>query len=452
MIPLLETGVSLATTKGFDFLMKQSAATKRAKHFLIPPKPDGAAEYVLAALAIAPQLINVFGPSPVTERFYAMTLKQLYWLHKARPFLEGVSMAALAGLAYRQRSEKTQGRALQVSKKATMALRFAATMVSAPTAFAPHDDGHLVITAREVGRRLKADDLVIGLFLNNEARCYPLEILRKPHLIHDTVGGIPVVPTYCELSNSAIAYRDEWRGERLELNVAASPNGNVAFYEATSDGMIQQLDGAIGAGPNEGAILQTFPVALTTWRQWREMHPQTTGVWFEQGAKSSAVTAMLHGMDLLDKRQKEPLFKVRGGVDPRLPAKTEVFGVRIKGQSCAFTRDALRKQPVQNLDLAGEPIVILYDERHDVAACYSRRLDDRTLALKEVRHGQAIAEDSQGRLWEVGGRLADSQEQLSLRPAAFAADKVRWFAWAHFNPGTDLKGQVAKDAEQPVVS
>jgi hypothetical protein len=440
MIPLLEAGVTLATTRGFDFLMKQGSKTTQAKHLLMPPKHEGKAEVALAALAIAPQVVNVFGPSPVVERFWAMSLDQLYWLYKARPYLEGLSMVALAGLAYRQRTLKTGGKAMQVATQAIMALRFGAQVLSAPTAFAPEPGGHLVVTPRELNKLLKPEDPVLGLYLNGEARCYPLEILKRPHLIHDSVGGVPVVPTYCELSHAAIAFRDEWRGERLELNVAASPNGNVVFYEKHSDGMIQQMDGAIGAGPNGGAVLQTFPLAMTTWQAWRALHPETSGIWYEQGPAGGAVTALIKGMETLDKRGREPLFKVSGGVDPRLPAKEPVFGVRLKGQALAFTREHLRAHPVQELELAGEAIVVLYDEKLDIAAAYAR-----TEAFKAARHGDSIAEDAGGRLWQVSGVPADRADATRLRPVAFAVDKVRWYAWSHFHPHTRLIGEQRRE-------
>lgn len=434
MNPLVQAGVQLATTRGFDLLGKRTGAVA-----LRHAEPDAALDYALATIAVVPQLVNVLGPSPLVERFYAMSPKQLYWLYKARPVLQGISLAALGGLMLRQRTKPRQGKAAAIATQAVMALRAGANAISPPDAYAPADEPHMVITARELDKRLKPEELVLGLYLNGDARCFPLAVVRRPHLIHDTVGGVPVVPTYCELSNGAVAYRDDWRGERLDLHVVASPNGNVAFYEAHSDGIIQQLDGAIGAGPNEGAILQTFPLALTTWRQWKELHPATTGLWYEQGPKGGPVAALMTAMELLDKRQRAPLFKVSGGTDPRLPAKKEVFGVRMKGQAMAFEREQLRANPVQELELGGEPIVVLYDERHDIAACYSRRDRDQVLSFREARHGSAVAEDQLGRLWEVGGTPTEAGD-ARLRPAAFAVDRVRWYAWAHFNPGTAIAG------------
>jgi hypothetical protein len=208
--------------------------------------------------------------------------------------------------------------------------------------------------------------------------------------------------------------------------------------------MIHQLAGAIGAGPNAGAILQTFPLAVTTWQAWRALHPETSGIWYEQGPAGGAVTAVLKGLEALDQRTREPVFKVRGGVDPRLPAKEPVFGVRLKGQALAFTREHLRAQPVQELELAGERIVVLYDERLDVAACYAR-----TGSFKAARHGQAVAEDETSRLWQVSGIPVDPSDPERLRPVAFAVDKVRWYAWSHFNPNTRLGAPPAAVSAQP---
>jgi hypothetical protein len=443
MLPFLESGVSLAVTKGVDYLTKNRPA---GKHKAKPTAQDQAIDAALCAVAIAPQVINVFGPSPVLARFVPLSLQAYYRLYKARPVLEAVSMAAIGAMALRQRGSRTADpRWLDNTMKLVGALRFGAQVISAPTAYTPHDEGHLVVTTRELNRLLKPNDCVLGLFLNGEARCYPLELLRKPHYVHDTVGGMAVAPTYCPLTNTALAFRDDWQGQRLDLNVVGSPNNNVAFYEGQSDGIIQQLEPHIAVGPNAGDPLQVYPLMLTSWRTWKALHPQTTGIWFEAGLKGGAVKSVLKLMERLDDRRPEPLLALRGGVDPRLPAKEEVLAVKVKGQSRVYTRDYLRRHPVINAELGGEPIVILYDPERDVATCFLRRFGDETLTFQEARHGKGIAEDQEtGRLWLVTGMAADGEDCLSVLP--FSVDKVRWFAWAHFNPEAKIAGEVAARA------
>ena len=62
------------------------------------------------------------------------------------------------------------------------------------TPFVPLDDP-LFLTAQE-GSYLLADDLVLGLEWEGEARAYPVRMLRFHHLVNDTVAGRPLLITY----------------------------------------------------------------------------------------------------------------------------------------------------------------------------------------------------------------------------------------------------------------
>lgn len=41
-----------------------------------------------------------------------------------------------------------------------------------------------------------ADDMVMVAHIGQQARAYPVRILAYHHLVNDTVGGVPIVPTY----------------------------------------------------------------------------------------------------------------------------------------------------------------------------------------------------------------------------------------------------------------
>ncbi len=52
------------------------------------------------------------------------------------------------------------------------------------------------ITADQVGRLLKKSDRVLGVFLNGEAKAYPVRILNWHELVNDSVGGRPVLVSW----------------------------------------------------------------------------------------------------------------------------------------------------------------------------------------------------------------------------------------------------------------
>ena len=43
---------------------------------------------------------------------------------------------------------------------------------------------------------VEADDMVLAVAVNGEAAAYPVRLLAYHHIVHDVVGGVPIVVTY----------------------------------------------------------------------------------------------------------------------------------------------------------------------------------------------------------------------------------------------------------------
>ncbi|MBC8315339.1 MAG: DUF3179 domain-containing protein, partial [Bacteroidetes bacterium] len=65
---------------------------------------------------------------------------------------------------------------------------------------------------------------VISVSINNEAKAYPLSMLTMHELSNDSLGGIPILPTYCPLCNSSVVYdrRLTYNGKKYLLDFEAS--------------------------------------------------------------------------------------------------------------------------------------------------------------------------------------------------------------------------------------
>src|ERR1035437_4182994 len=75
-------------------------------------------DYLLAGLAIAPDLIALIGPSSLGQRIHALTPRELYFLYRTRPILMGLGLVGLAGLALRNHSSKPRGQSLRLATQA----------------------------------------------------------------------------------------------------------------------------------------------------------------------------------------------------------------------------------------------------------------------------------------------------------------------------------------------
>lgn len=133
------------------------------------------------------------------------------------------------------------------------------------------------------GKFMVGGDRVIGVNINGQARAYPIRMLNVHELVNDTLGGVPILVTYCPLCDSAVVFDRRVDGEVPTFGVSGLLyNSNVLMYDrqddATQESLWSQLQARAVTGPAaaEGKTLEILPSAMTTWAMWRDTHPQTT--------------------------------------------------------------------------------------------------------------------------------------------------------------------------------
>ncbi len=78
-------------------------------------------------------------------------------------------------------------------------------------------DNPQFISVGEADAWLKPQEPVILLQLGDDVRAYPIQILMWHEIINDTVGGVPVIATFCPLCNTAIAFDRTLDGRVLDF-------------------------------------------------------------------------------------------------------------------------------------------------------------------------------------------------------------------------------------------
>ncbi|MGB4781713.1 DUF3179 domain-containing (seleno)protein, partial [Candidatus Methylomirabilis sp.] len=221
-----------------------------------------------------------------------------------------------------------------------------------------------ILTVAEADQILRPDDVVLGLVYGNEVRAYPRDAIARPHYFTDTVNNTPMMISYCILCNSGIAFKSELDGRPLHLKCVTAYNNNIIYHEPATGNFIQQLDGKVVHGPDAGKSLDAYPVMLSTWGEWKRLHPETQLYYAPPITLRDKMVAwmlqILIPISKLSKRSK-PWHRVRGKLDNRLPAMSFVLGVEINEDSCGYPVEALRRNPVLDDAVGGKPIVVFYD-------------------------------------------------------------------------------------------
>lgn len=380
-----------------------------------------ALDWAAAAAAVAPPALSVAAPALPLDRVRALGgLDALTSLHRHRGWLFAAALPPLAFLAAaRPRSPAIRPAALVVG---ALALAHAARRVPAALA-ALRREPPLELTPEEASRLVPGDAPVLGVEVNGEARAYPLDLFAEPHRIHDVVGGVPLVPTYCERTNAALAFRDDAPGGALGLEAIGRMGGGMVFLEARARGLVPQLEARVASGPFAGAPIETVPLALMAWESWRTLFPGSTVLYAERGRRPARTRRA-----------------------PRDPAEERVLGIATRGSSKAYPRAVLAARRVIEDAIHGLPLVILFDAERDFARAFDRRLDGRPLAFRADRgEGGAVARaaglerDAPGSRVDVAGRFLDGPlAGRRLAPIALQVDDVLLSAWEAARPGTEL--------------
>jgi hypothetical protein len=225
-------------------------------------------------------------------------------------------------------------------------------------------------------------------------------------------------------------YTREAYGRELELAVSGKlyKDALVMFDRATGT-LWTQLDGKALRGPLAGAQLTEVPAMQTTWKVWKQLHPDTL-VLRKPGALRGSVY-----QGYFQDPSKRGLFGTRG--DARLGGKDKIVGVHEANDAVAVPQALLEKKNVVQFVLAGKPVVVMYAQS-DTPAVYRAVVEGKTLSFRaEKRGAELIVEDTEtGSRWSPleGKAVSGALEGKRLERMPYLHSF--WYAWSAYRPNT----------------
>ena len=208
----------------------------------------------------------------------------------------------------------------------------------------------------------------------------------------------------------------------------------LVMYDHQTRTLWSQFLGEGVKGPLTGFELAVIPTTQTTWASWRQLHPDTL-VLEQRGRYQS---------DEYSSYYRDGRAGVLGETreDKRLSRKELVLGVNVEENTKAYPFRVLESQPIVNDSLAGQDVVVFFDDITDTALVYGRKVDGQTLTFRlegNAAGAQAIlVDDETGSRWMAfTGKAVEGElkgKTLDRRPSHLSF----WFAWKDWNPDTEL--------------
>lgn len=297
---------------------------------------------------------------------------------------------------------------------------------------------------------VRENDIVMGLYVNGEAKAYPHNIGWWHEIVNDEIGGEPVVVTLCPLTGTGMVFSGEGLdGERIKLGVSGRLfNNNLIMYDRrdpnNNETWYPQMLGEGVTGPRKGEALELLPVVETTWRFWKELHPETVVVSEITGFNRSYTTYPYGSY-------REPSSGPSYSVFPSLfdnaaydlfEPKEMTLGVRFGDIAMAYPFATMATEAVINDDVAGEPIVVVYYERERMALAFDRTVNGDVLTFERVGNAAgpfpfALEDTDTGTTWNLLGEALDGP-LAGNRLRQLPAHNAFWFAWSSFWQNTGV--------------
>jgi hypothetical protein len=232
---------------------------------------------------------------------------------------------------------------------------------------------------------------VLGVAWQGEARAYPIAILDWHELVNDTLGGLPILVSYCPLCGTGIVFDRRIEGAVRRFGVSGLLyRSDLLMYDRETESLWSQISAEAVTGPSLGRRLALLRSRVERLGEWKRSHPETTVLSRETGYRRDYTRSPYAGY--ADSHRLA--FPV--DFDRRYHPKMPTLGLRIEG-------GAARAYP----------------------------------ALEVVRAGGVVEEQFAGRPIRVS---FDSEGQVFRFVAPDRVEVVQgyWFAWAAFHPDTSI--------------
>ena len=289
---------------------------------------------------------------------------------------------------------------------------------------------------------------VVFLQIGEDARAYPLQILTWHEIVNDTVGGVPVVVTFCPLCNTAISFERTVDGQVLDFGTTGRLRySNLVMYDRPTESWWQQATGEAIAGEFTGQQLVFRPATIIAWEEFKANYPDGKVLSRETGYTRSYGSNPYVGYDNINNSP----FLYRGPQTPGvLPAVARVLTVDLNGEAVAYPFDILQNLGVVNDAVGDEQVVVFWQPGtasaldagtiaggRDVgaAAAFSRQIDLQELIF--IYQGGRILDEQTGSQWDVFGRAVGG-ELAGARLDPVVSVNHFWFSWAAFKPETRI--------------
>ena len=272
--------------------------------------------------------------------------------------------------------------------------------------------------------------LIIGVALGSESKAYPLEIIGYHHQIKDTIGGEPIMVTYCTVCRTGRVYSPFVHGKYEQFRLVGMNHFNAMFEDASTKSWWQQENGTAITGSLKGTALKEFPSAQMRWKEWETLHPNTLILQPDKNFK-----AAYDSLKGYDEGTIKSSLEARDTASWKM--KSWVVGVLISKQAKAYDWNALLNKHVIEDSFASTPLLLAIDSTSRSFFVMNRKIETQTLHFNYNTAAKNLTDNETHSLWTISGLCIDGLLKGSQLQSVSAYQEF-WHSWQNFHKETEM--------------
>jgi len=274
---------------------------------------------------------------------------------------------------------------------------------------------------------------VIGLEINGDLRAYPLSILVWHEIVNDNVGGVPVAITYCPLCFTNQVFERVIDGQEVEFGTSGKLyNSNLVMYDRLTESYWSQALGKAITGELTGYQLNIIPFDVITWKDWKNIHPDTIVLTTDTG-HVRAYGVDPYGDYYTDSRIIFPI----DNKDDRMHPKEIILGFNEGDIYKAYKQQDVESSVIINDSIQDQNILLVSFFEGDARA-FERVVDGKVLEFA-FEDNKIIDIDTNSEWNYDGNAISGPLEGTELNRLPF--NPGFWFEWVAFHPDTQVYGE-----------
>lgn len=271
---------------------------------------------------------------------------------------------------------------------------------------------------------VKPEKLVIGTMVNQEAKAYPIQLIGYHHQVVDSIGGQPVMITYCTVCRTGRIFSPIVEGKVEQFRLVGMDHFNAMFEDQTTKSWWAQATGLCIAGPRKGMQLTEIPSEQLTIASWLRQYPDGKIL-----QPDSTFKEIFEKMDPYDKGLSKSGLTKRDSSSWN--KKSWVVGISEQGKEKTYDWNIVVKERLIQDSLPGLPLLVALESDSSSFHVLSRMVEQQALQFRIS--ADSLIDVQTGSGWSMYG-TATSGPLKGKQLRKIKAYQEFLHSWEQFHP------------------